>query len=216
MHIELDHLFVCASRGAPEAEELVQFGLREGPSNHHAGQGTANRRFPFLNSMIELFWVNDAHEAQSPGTRRTQLWERWSERDSGSCPYGICVRPVDAGHDEPPFPAWTYQPSYLQDPLVMHIGEAGIAEPMWVYLGFMQRTYREEQFVEHPIGIREITGLTLTTPAPLLSAASQTMVKNEVISTQVGRGFLLEIEFDNGSRKQVRDFRPHLPLLFQF
>jgi hypothetical protein len=32
---------------------------------------------------------------------------------------------------------------------------------MWVYLGFMQRTHRQQWFVEHPIGIREITGLVL-------------------------------------------------------
>jgi len=54
MQIELDHLFVCTAPGAPEAERLVQFGLREGPPNQHPGQGTANRRFTFANAMIEL------------------------------------------------------------------------------------------------------------------------------------------------------------------
>jgi hypothetical protein len=34
---------------------------------------------------------------------------------------------------------------------------------MWVYLNFMRRVDREQKFVEHPIGIRKITGLTLTT-----------------------------------------------------
>jgi hypothetical protein len=29
MRIELDHLFVCTAPGAPEAEDLVRFGLRE-------------------------------------------------------------------------------------------------------------------------------------------------------------------------------------------
>ena len=58
---------------------------------------------------------------------------------------------------ESPFPAWRYLPPYLPDPLVMHLGEAGVEEPMWVYLDFMQRCNREQQFVEHPIGIREIT-----------------------------------------------------------
>ncbi len=53
MRIELDQLFLCTDPGAPEAEELVQFGLREGPTNQHAGQGTANRRFAFANAMIE-------------------------------------------------------------------------------------------------------------------------------------------------------------------
>jgi len=30
MRIELDHVFVCTAPGAPEAEEFVRFGLREG------------------------------------------------------------------------------------------------------------------------------------------------------------------------------------------
>src|ERR1700745_45048 len=60
MQIELDHLFVCTSVGAPEAEDLVRFGLQEGPPNQHPGQGTANRRFAFVNAMLELRWVSDA------------------------------------------------------------------------------------------------------------------------------------------------------------
>jgi len=71
LQIELDHLFVCTAPGAPEAEKLVQLGLHEGPPNQHPGQGTACRRFSFVNAMIELFWVNDAREAQSESTRRT-------------------------------------------------------------------------------------------------------------------------------------------------
>jgi len=76
MPIELDHLFICTAQGAPEAEELIGFGLHEGPPNHHPGQGTACRRFSFANAMIELFWVNDPVEAQGQLTRRTMLWER--------------------------------------------------------------------------------------------------------------------------------------------
>jgi len=63
MGIELDHLFVCTAPGAPQAEDLVQFGLLEGPPNQHPGQGTANRRFSFKNAMIELLWVSDAEES---------------------------------------------------------------------------------------------------------------------------------------------------------
>jgi hypothetical protein len=136
MRIELDHVFVCTAVGAPEAENLVQFGLHEGPPNQHPGQGTACRRFAFLNAMIELVWVSDKREAQSHNTRRTLLWERWSGRqDIAASPFGICLRPVDPEDTgPPPFPAWEYRPLYLSDPLVMHIGEGGIAEPMWIYL----------------------------------------------------------------------------------
>ena len=71
MQIELDHVFVCTAPGAPEAEKLVEFGLHEGPPNQHPGQGTACRRFPFANAMIELLWVNDPSAAQSERTKRT-------------------------------------------------------------------------------------------------------------------------------------------------
>ncbi len=120
MRIELDHLFVCTALGAPEAEKLIQFGLHEGPPNQHPGQGTACRRFAFANAMIELIWVSDPSEAQSPSTRRTLLWERWWGREGIACPFGICLRPVDADNPELPFPGWDYRPAYLPGPLFMH------------------------------------------------------------------------------------------------
>jgi hypothetical protein len=215
MRIELDHLFVCTAPGAPEAEELVRFGLREGPPNRHPGQGTANRRFAFANTMIELLWVSDAKEAQSECTRRTLLWERWSGREGEASPFGICLRPVDSQNTESPFPAWEYRPAYLPNSLAMHIGEAGVEEPMWVYLSFMRRVDRVLRFVEHPIGIREITSLALTTPVPLRSDVSQRMVESGILSAQKGPKSLLEIGFDGNRRKEIVDFRPRLPLVFQ-
>jgi len=215
MGMELDHLFICASEGAPEAEKLVQFGLHEGPPNQHPGQGTANRRFAFANAMIELLWVSDPTEAQNQSTSRTLLWERWSGRKDLACPFGICLRPADSQDQRPPFPAWEYRPGYLPDPLCLHIGDAGLEEPMWVYLSFMRRAQREKWFTEHPIGIREITGLTLTTPMPLRSDASQKIVKSGIVATRTGAPSMLEIEFDGRRRKQQMDFRPHLPIIFQ-
>lgn len=216
MRIELDHLFICTAQGAPEAERLIQFGLREGLPNQHPGQGTANRRFAFSNAMIELLWVSHKNEAQNQDTKRTLLWERWSGRIDRACPFGICVRPFYSQDTSPaPFVSWEYRPAYLPDPLVMHIGKAGIEEPMWVYLSFMRRLHREEQFIEHPIGIREVTGLTLTTPVPLHSQVSQKVIESGILKSQLGERALLEIEFDNNRGKERVDFRPHLPVVFQ-
>jgi hypothetical protein len=99
--------------------------------------------------------------------------------------------------------------------LLMYIGDAGIEEPMWVYLDFMRRSHREHQFLKHPIGVREITGLTLTTPVPLRSTASQRIVESGMLSTREGPRSLLEIGFDGNRHKRIVDFRPHLPLVFQ-
>ncbi len=98
----------------------------------------------------------------------------------------------------------------------MLVAESGVEEPMWIYLDFMRRCQREQFFCGHPIGIREITALALTTPVQLRSPASQTVVKQGILSTRAGEKSLLEIEFDANQRSQTVDFRPHLPLVFRF
>ncbi len=100
---ELDHLFICTSVGAPEADRLIEFGLTEGSPNVHPGQGTANRRFFFQNAMLELLWVRDSAEAESETTRPTRLWERWTGRNNGACPFGFCFRPATSQPGELPF-----------------------------------------------------------------------------------------------------------------
>src|SRR5262249_8761302 len=148
----------------------------------------------------------------------TLLWERWSgwsSREGNASPFGICVRPVNPQDARSPFPAWEYRPLYLPDPLSMHISEAGIEEPMWMHLSFMQRSQREGWFIEHPMGVREITRLTLATPQLLRSSASQKIIESGVLATRTGVTSLLEIEFDSRRRKEQMDFRPYLPVIFQ-
>ncbi len=233
MGLEFDHLFICTEPGAPEADELIRFGLREGTPNTHPGQGSACRRFPFANAMIELFWISDQAEAQSPLTQPTLLWERWSGRNSGASPFGICLRPADNSRsgsllrsgaernpgDAPqkfdPFPGWAYRPLYLPGPLQLFIGHAGTDEPMWVYMDFMRRSQRESNFLKHPAGLREITGLVLQSPAPLRSESSRTIVESGILSARPGES-LLEIEFDHRRQGRSHDFRSTLPIVFHY
>jgi hypothetical protein len=78
VEVELDHVFICVDRWAPEAERIAAFGPCEGPSNVQPGRGTANRRFFFRNAMLELLQVENSLGARSEVTAPTQLWERWS------------------------------------------------------------------------------------------------------------------------------------------
>jgi hypothetical protein len=188
MAAELDHLFICVSPGAPEAERLIELGLVEGPRNTHPGQGTANRRFFFANGMLELLWVADEAEAQSEMAQPTLLWERWSKRNSGASPFGVILRPAD-GDSTPPFPGWKYSPPYFEG-RSLHISNTGIDQPMMAFFDTASRRDYEPRFVEHRAGFREITGC-------------------EVKSTPE---HLLEIEFDHAWRGEVLDLRPHLPL----
>jgi len=213
MTIELDHVFICVAKGGPEAARLVQFGLAEGAPNTHPGQGTANRRFFFRNGMLELLWVEDSADAQSEQSAPTRLWERWSSRSNGVCPFGIVMRPAEHANSDPPFPALEYRPRWLSPDLKIHISPAGLDEPMWVYMPVLQEFNHQQHFVEHPNGVREITKLSLATPGFLQSAAALACVKNGVLAHETGSAQLLVMEFDHGSRHQSTDFRPELPLV---
>jgi hypothetical protein len=218
MRLELDHVFVCAAQEAPEAERMVAAGFTEGAPNEHPGQGTACRRFGFANAMVELIWVRDEAEARSAAAQRTRLWERWAGRAMGEAaasPFGVCMRPaVEVDSAATPFAGWSYEPEYLQAPLRMHVGDAGLGEPMWVYMGFLSRRLREQWFVPHANSAREITRVTLVTPVLPGSEASLRAVDDGVLNFVTGAEHLMRIELDGGIRGESVDLRPALPLVF--
>ncbi len=225
MTVELDHVFICTALGAPEADLLVAFGLTEGTPNTHPGQGTACRRFFFKNAMLELLWLADEGEAQSPLIAPTRLWERCRYRETGFSPFGICLRPAAPGSRSErslPFETWSYRPPYL--PPGMHIDVAkgtSDGEPFLFAIPMAGRpdavSGERRQPLDHPRGFAEITGLRITLPksappSPAIGALQQA----GQVSFDFGEGHLAEMEFDHGKQGGSADFRPALPLLFRW
>lgn len=228
MMVELDHMFVCTEVGAPEADRLVAFGLREGAPNTHPGQGTACRRFFFNNAMLELVWVRDERESRSPLITPTRLWERWRYHFTGYSPFGLCLRPRNAQRAmsgrpaELPFATWEYRPPYL--PPGTHIDVASsthAGEPLVFATPFGRRPdslpERRRQPLEHPRGLDEVTGLCLTLPTDEpISGVVRALYQAGVVSFETGDDHLAEIEFDHASQGQSVDFRPLVPLRFRW
>lgn len=217
--VELDHIFVCTRKGAPEAELLRAFGLAEGSGNIHPGQGTANRRFFFHNVMLELLWLQNPEEAKSLVTSPTGLFERCSLSDPNVSPLGFCFRPGEQAENPIPFPAWDYRPVFFPAPLVVKVGEAPLVEPMWFYLDFLSKPdpdeLRQREPVDHGTGFREVTAVSVTLPSVLPLSAPATILNNvNGFSVQSGDRHGVEIEFDGGSAGKQHDFRPELPLVF--
>ncbi|SFU52855.1 VOC family protein [Pseudoduganella namucuonensis] len=218
--MKVDHVFIRAGVGAPEADLLRVFGLSEGTGNRHPGQGTANRRFFFRNAFIELLWIADEREIVSESTRPTGLHERLSGT-RGVSPFGICFRP--SGSETPaPFPAWAYRPAYLPAGMSIDIGrDVPPSEPMWFFLSNgappVEAPPERRQALEHAAGLREITSLTVTMPgAEGGSAAALAAVESGAVSIREGGRHLIEIGFDHEVRGLAHDFRPALPLLFRY
>jgi hypothetical protein len=216
MDAELDHVFVCCDIGAPEAALLAGAGLVEGSGNTHPGQGTANRRFFFANAYLELMWVSDPAEAQCPAALPTQLWEHWSGRAAGACPFGIVFRPRAGSIAQPPFASWSYRPSYLPDGLSIDVGLGmALAEPQFFYLPFARRPGSSQlQPTTHPAGIGRITHVGVSLPsAREASPALARAIELGLLTVRHGLHYLLELGFDGPGTATV-DLRPGLPLLF--
>ena len=214
----IDHVFLCTSRGAPDAELLVKAGLTEGTSNRHMGQGTACRRFFFTNAMLELLWLADETELNAPQARRTRLAERFAGGAAVS-PFGVILRPAAGTAPVYPFPSWNYRPPEMPG-LDLEIAErTGLEEPMWCYLksGEPPAAWPEErrQALQHPAGLEELTKVQIAWPKLQPDTVTHQMAKRGIIGLHAGEPHLLELQFDHGRRGSCLDFRPRLPLVLR-
>lgn len=219
--MKLDHIFICTQNGAPEGELLKSFGLTEGSPNEHPGQGTANRRFFFQNTMLELLWLRDAHEAQSDLTRPTGLYERCAKLDMAISPFGFCFRPNHESETCAPFAHWIYKPVYLPAHWSIEVGEAPLQEPMWFFLPFLSASVLTEKTQQQPkthkTGFKELSSVTVFIPDDKeLSKTGDLANQVAGFNIHAGEQHLLELHFDGVQRGSSQDFRPALPLIIRW
>ncbi len=219
---ELDHILILVSEGAPEADALIDFGLTEGSANTHPGQGTANRRFFFHNSMLELAYVSNPNEAKSPLTRPTGLWDHWKNRNKNASPFGIILRPATVQPPKTyPFKGWHYKPPYLPEGLSFLVGENANKpeEPLVFYFTFGGQPAPKKplQPLHHLSGFQEITSINIEMPGlNTVSDTIQSVRKISGITFTEGTRHVMEISFDKEESGKHKDFRPHLPLIFKW
>lgn len=218
MSVELDHVIIFCAEGAPEAEALVRLGFAEGSRNVHPGQGTANRRFFFDNAFLEMVWVADMREARSDAVRRTQLWERWSGRQTDACPFGLVFRPGNEAPDAPPFPSWPYRPAYLPPELAIDVAESPLNEPAYFHLGFARRGRpTNDQPRAHAAGVERITGVTIDSPVTgMRSTATQAIEDTGLLSIRPGTQWQMQITFDRARTGGHANLQPELPLVLDW
>lgn len=217
MKIELDHVFILCSVHAPEAARLEHLGVQEGLPNTHPGQGTACRRFLFRNAYLELLWVCNEEDAQSVAVRRTQLWDRWANRQGHACPFGIVVRPT--GDDvRPPFDTWEYRAPYLSAPLAIHIArEVPLNEPAFFYLPFQRDAARIAAGASAgSASAAAITHVSIGGPVQVRSAAAQAAEAAGWFATELSQGYTMTLQFDGAVRGLSRDLQPELPLVLKW
>lgn len=217
--MELDHVFIATSPGAPAAERLRRFGLDEGSSNRHPGQGTANRRFFFHNAMLELLWLEDEADARSGQAAGLALADRCAATDPLVSPFGVCFRP-SPGDALPHFPTWSYRPSYLPDTLSIEIADdAPPSEPLWFFIGFSSRpdAAGRREPLDHDAGLGEITAVRIRCAGrEALSESARRIGREGHVALATADAHLMELSFDGERCGRRQDFRPDLPLVLRW
>ena len=213
MTIELDHFFILTEPGALQAELLSEIGLTEGTASNHLGQGTANRRFFFEDTMLELLYVCDAQEAMNgPGS---QL--RLVDRAAGgiASPFGIIVRTA-SGLINPPFSGWDYHPDYFEADKYFRIGENSglLEEPLCTYAAFELPVLSGQSTSTSPFDC--VTELRISIPVGQPSSVLEAVAQCEQISFHLGEPHLMEVVFNDAAESGVIDLRPELPLIINW
>jgi hypothetical protein len=214
--IELDHVIVFCARDAPEADSLRARGLLDASGQAHRGQGTANRRFSFVNAYLELLWVENEDEARSDAVRPVQLWERWRGRPSGLCPFGLAFRPGSDPAELPPFPTWSYRPPYVPEGFSIEVS-VGVdpTEPLLFYLPFARRRRPPSEAAEQPAGVSELVGVGLhLQQAAHPSESLSRLASTGLVKISTSADYLMELAFLGANTESI-DLRPRLPIVFR-
>ncbi|BAZ68542.1 hypothetical protein NIES4106_33060 [Fischerella sp. NIES-4106] len=222
MQLELDHVFVCVDPQAPEAEVLKAFGLQEGRRRTHHGQGTANVCFFFHNAYLELLWLNDTNEIQSPVVQATGLWERCRWKQTQACPFGISLRTLIPG-SQLPFPTWDYYAPFLPQGAAIPIitKKNNLAEPLIFISPATQKpaNYQldKRQPLDHQPPLNEMTAVRVFLPGEQnLSTEVTKLIEEGLINFHLGDRNQLELEFDHGKEGKLYRFDSTLPLVIKW
>jgi hypothetical protein len=231
--LELDHLFIWVSRGAPEAAALQSSGLHtDGAVHRHAGQGTSSVVFTFEGAYLELIWVDEPDAVERSGQKMgTDLLARADWRRTGASPFGVGLRRRAPG-GAPPFPVREYWAEWMKPETSILIAEssAEVKEPLYFVVPddialpppeqleqlFLSQPEQRNNFV-HPLGVRKLTGveLTLNREGEFSSTAS-TLSLNGVVGVSRGAAPHAELIFDQGARGESLPLAPSLPLTLKY
>ncbi len=209
----LDHLFIFSSHQGVEADELVQFGLKEGSSRIHTGQGTTNRKFYFENFFLEILWVHDEAEIQSEHTSVTNLWRRANFESNGCSPFGLCLLNTDET-DSIFANAKHYQPAYFQEGMTVEFVD--YPQLPWLFrLPFKGVKKPTNEPLDHTRQLKKLTKTIFQISNEKEIPAFVPKSFHNHIQFMPGEEHLVILEFDDFIQRQEHRFE-RLPIVVRY
>jgi hypothetical protein len=218
MSWELDHVFFATAEAEVAQAMLTAFGFDFTEHRVHPGQGTDNVCAVFDNAFFELLRARDREELDSELVRPLGLSERIRWRETGACPFGLCVRPSADAIDSRtwPFETWQYSPPYVPVGATISIvtPRRSLSEP----LVFISNRPSSAQASAIPSAMHRGSRRTLThvevrgSPASALSPGVRWFAERGVFSLPEGSEFLLSLQWDHGRDAGFHSFQPQVPI----
>lgn len=213
MEITLDHFFVLTDPGAIQADQVSSIGLVEGARNIHPGQGTANRRFFFSNSTLELLYISDANESKNGRGSRLRLFER--HENPIASPFGLIVRNVSDSSGVP-FPGWQYCPEYSRDDQCFQVGENSdrLEEPLCICMPHSLNRPKNRNQSDNSLW--SLTELRISVPIQDPSLPLETISQCVGVSLQLNEPHKLELLFNEEKSGCLLDLTPDFPIIVRW
>ena len=206
--MEIDHIFIFSNKKGKEADELVEFGLTEGSSRLHPGQGTTNRKFYFDNFFLEILWVVNEDEIRSALTAKTKLWERSQFEKNGNSRFGLCL--VNSESTDSLFEmSEVYEPNYFPKGISIDIitNEQNPNLPWTFRLPYRGGKKEHNEPIEHLNGIKSLTKVAFEIQTDSEKTDFEKAFGNlehiEFITTNHSR---LILEFDDNAKGKIKEF----------
>lgn len=227
--LEVDRIFFHTTKGEASVSVLQKLGLH--CSNHlvrRVEQGIASRIIFFENTCLELIWIEDEYAAKQQAVRTgidTLSRVRWQH--TGASPFGIGLRRKSETtklmrHRRKHWADWM-RPNIsvnfaddnlanAEEPICFVIPDS-VALKTWLDCSIETH----QQLISHSLGVKKLTNvkITVTSDKELTNAVSL-LLRYGVVAIERGTSPLLELTFDNGTRGEILDTRPILPILFKY
>jgi hypothetical protein len=204
----IDHIFIFTDDKGKVADEFVDFGLTEGSSRVHDGQGTTNRKFYFLNFYLEILWVHNENEITSEQTKPTGLWQRAEYKTNNFSPFGLCF--VNSDDTEKLFEnSFQYQPDYFPKGMAIDIinNENQPDLPWSFQLPFKSQKKVDNEPTDHRNGIGILTKAVFEYKN-IVDDKYLANFKDEIqIEFIKSSRNWLKLIFDDGKQGKMKDFQ---------
>lgn len=228
--VELDHLFIWVSKGAPEAKAFEAIGLQPyGEATQHIGQGTASKVFIFENAYLELIWIEDEQAAAKNAARSAiDMRGRARWRQTGASPFGIGLHYLQGKASPAPFPTIPYWCEWMRPDTTIEFSKAITAqsEPMYFilpnYLSVSDSALREflrnrsSSMKPQGLAVKRITDVRINTAAKKLTTTAAMLTRNGVVTIKGSKTAVMELTFDAGKQGKRLDLQATLPLIIKY